>query len=270
MSRFGGKVVIVTGGAAGMGAATARIFARDGAAVVIADLRDEEGAGHIEAIRATGGEATYQRCDVTRDEEMARLVQSAVARYGRLDILFNNAGIARDGTVTTQTEADWDAVIGVDLKGVWLGMKHAIPEMRRGGGGAIVNNSSFAGLRGSSRMAAYGAAKAGVINLTLSAAAECGPWNIRVNCICPGSIRTDLPAHSFGLSAAENDAWWEGAASRIPMGRVGTPEELANVVTFLCSDEASYLSGVILPVDAGMSASNAPRAAPATAPGSAR
>lgn len=259
MTRFDGNVAIITGAATGMGAATARMFAREGAHVVVADVNDEAGEATVDAIRSAGGEAVYARTDVSRDGDAERMVAAAVERFGRLDFLFNNAGIARAGTVTTQTEGDWDAVLAVDLKGVWLGMKHAIPAMRRHGGGAIVNNASYAGLRGSVRMAAYGAAKAGVINLTRSAAAECGPWNVRVNCICPGSIRTDLPAHSFGLSPEENDAWWERATPRIPLGRVGDPEEIARVVLFLCSAEASYLTGVILPVDAGMTAADRPR-----------
>jgi NAD(P)-dependent dehydrogenase (short-subunit alcohol dehydrogenase family) len=259
VARFEGSVAIVTGGATGMGATTARVFAGEGARVVVADVNDEPGEATAAAIRSAGGEAVYAHTDVSSEGDVERMVAVTEERFGRLDFLFNNAGIARAGTITTQSEADWDAVLAIDLKGVWLGMKHAIPAMCRSGGGAIVNNASYAGLRGSVRMAAYGAAKAGVINLTRSAAAECGPWNVRVNCICPGSIRTELPAHTFGLTPEENDAWWERAQARIPLGRVGDPEEIARVVLFLCSKEASYLTGVILPVDAGMTAAYRPR-----------
>lgn len=259
MATFAGKVAIITGAASGIGEATALLFAEEGASVLLADVQDERGEAVAERIRAAGGQAAYIRCDVAVAEDTAGMVRAAVERYGRLDILFNNAGIGRGGAITELSEADWDLVIDVDLKSVYLGCKYAIPEMQRTGGGSIVNTASVAGLRGNARLHPYNAAKAGVVNLTRSVAAEAAQFGIRVNCVCPGIIRTPIWNQVMTLPEEQQDAVFGMMGSRVLLGRAGTPEEIARTVRFLCSDDASYITGHALVVDGGMMAADPPR-----------
>jgi NAD(P)-dependent dehydrogenase (short-subunit alcohol dehydrogenase family) len=244
--EFHGKVALITGGGSGIGRATALAFARAGARVVVADVRPEGGEETAALIRAAGGEAIVVRADVALAAEVEAMVAATVAAYGRLDIAFNNAGVASGGAFTADcAEEAFDRVIAVNLKGVWLCMKHEIAQMLRQGGGAIVNTSSVAGLVGFRGRGDYVAAKHAVIGLTRTAALEYAPQGIRVNAVCPGYVMTPLiegvlrrePEHMARMVAAE------------PVGRLGQPEEIAAAVLWLCSDAASFVTGHPLVVD---------------------
>lgn len=245
---FSGRVVIVTGGASGQGKAAAEIFGRRGASVVVADI---DAAGAKAVADRIGGMAV--RVDVSREADLRDLVGQTCARFGGLDVLFNNAGIGFSATsrhtmasiVDTPEEA-WDAILAINLKGAAMACKHAIPRMVERGGGAIVNNASINGIAGVLGADAYTAAKGGLVALTRALAVEWGPKNIRTNCICPGPIDTPMISSLLGT-----EAFRTAMTSMIPQGRVGTAEEVARVAVFLCSNEASYLNGVILPVDGG-------------------
>lgn len=255
MGRIDGKVALVTGAASGIGEATAELFAREGARVVVADLQDELGRQVVERIRNDGGTAHYIHCDVAVAEDVGGMVRAAVDTYGRLDILFNNAGLARGGTVTELSEDDWDLTIDVDLKSVYLGCRFAIPEMRKAGGGSIISTASIAGLRGSPRLTAYSAAKAAVINLTKSIAAEAGNDGIRVNCICPGIIVTPI-WRQIGIADEQQQERWQMMGQRVLLKRVGMPEDVAKGALFLASDDAAYVTGHALVIDGGLTAAD--------------
>ncbi len=259
MGRLDGKVALITGAASGIGEATAELFAREGARVMVADVQDELGRAVVERMRGAGGEAEYIHCDVSVGEDVAGMVRTTIERLGRLDVLYNNAGLARSGSITEIGEADWDLVIDVDLKSVYLGCKYAIPAMQQTGGGAIVSTASVAGLRGSPRLHAYSAAKAGVINLTRSIAGEVGHLNIRVNCICPGIIVTPIWRQIGIVAEPEQQAMWQAMSERVLLRRVGTPEDVAKAALFLVSDDASYITGQALVVDGGLTAADVPR-----------
>lgn len=245
-----GKVALVTGGASGIGRATAIAMAREGARVVVADVAEAGGAETVQRIVAAGGQALFQRADVADAADVDALVRRAVEAYGRLDCAFNNAGI--EGAVTAPHEYPddvFDRVIAVNLKGVWLCLKAEVRQMLAQGGGAIVNTASAAGLVGAPTISAYDASKHGVVGLTKSFALAYARQGIRVNAVCPGIIRTPMVERSF-LARDPN------AAARLeasePVGRMGTPEEVAEAVVWLCSDAASFVTGVALPVDGGM------------------
>ncbi len=246
---FAGKVALVTGGNSGIGRATAVAFAAAGAAVVIAARRVEEGEATVAEIRAAGGQALFVRTDVAVGAEVEALVARTVAEYGRLDCAFNNAGISGGGLLHEVTEADWDRMIAVNLKGVWLCLKYEIIQMLKQGGGAIVNDSSVAGLIGYGRSTHYAASKHGVIGLTKSAALQYAKRGIRINAVCPGMIKTPMIDRAIANPGVE--AWF---LTRLPLGRAGQPEEVARAVTWLCSDEASFVSGVAFPVDGATAA----------------
>ncbi|HSW39945.1 MAG TPA: SDR family oxidoreductase [Acidobacteriota bacterium] len=247
--EFKGKVVLVTGGAYGIGRAAAIGFARKGAKVSIADLDVGRGEETLARIREAGGEAIFIKADVSAEADVASLVEKTVATYGKLDCAFNNAGIHKDFVSTVVfTEPEWNEMIDVNLKSVWLCMKHEIPHMLKQGKGAIVNTSSAAGLVGAPSNPAYPASKHGVVGLTKSTALEFARKGIRVNCVCPGPTRTGM---NEALTAT-NPEMVKAMDARVPMGRIGEPEEVAAAAIWLCSDEASYITGHSLPVDGGI------------------
>lgn len=253
--RLAGKVAIVTGGAMGIGEASATLFAREGAKVVIAD-RSERGNEVVAAIRQAGGEAIFVPTDVTQEADVQRVVQQAVATYGRLDVMFNNAGIGDAASVVDTTVELFQRITSVNLLGVLLGCRFAIPEMIKGGGGSIINTASVQGLLGFPGFAAYAASKAGVIGLTRQVAAEYARQQIRCNAICPGTIRT--PMLDYVLERAEDpEGLLKSWAAIHPIGRFGLPGDIANAALFLASDESSFMTGQILVMDGGMTASGA-------------
>ena len=246
MQRMNGRVAIVTGGAKGMGAATCRLFAQEGASVVIADTAEEEGRALAAEL---GDQAFFQRLDVTNGEEWQRLVATVLARQGRIDALVNNAGIVSFADIEHVSEADFDRVYAVNVKGAFLGIKHVGGAMKAVGRGAIVNISSIDGLRGASGVAAYVASKWALRGLTKAAALEYGHHGVRVNSVHPGGVDTTM-GNPVGLTGAAKNSGYE----RVPLQRIGEPGEIAAASLFLCSDEASYICGAELAVDGGWSA----------------
>ncbi|MCJ1886108.1 SDR family oxidoreductase [Pseudomonas sp. LA21] len=246
-----GQVALVTGAGNGIGRATAQAFAQEGVKVVVSDVDAKGGEATVELIRAAGGEATFIRCDVTRDAEVKALVEGTVAAYGRLDYAFNNAGIEIEkGRLAEGEESEFDAIMGVNVKGVWLCMKHQIPVMLAQGGGAIVNTASVAGLGAAPKMSIYAASKHAVIGLTKSAAIEYAKKKVRINAVCPAVIDTDMFRRAYEADPKKA----EFAAAMHPVGRVGRVEEIASAVLYLCSDNAGFTTGIALPVDGGATA----------------
>jgi len=247
--RFQDKVIIITGGNSGMGRATALLFAEQGANVVIAARREDEGQLVVDEIKEKGGEAIFVSTDVSIASDVRNMVDTAVASYGGLDYAFNNAGVGGQNIPTADyPEDDFDLHLAVNLKGVWLSMKYEIPEILKRGGGAIVNNTSVAGLGGGSIPGSgYLGSKHGAVGITKCAAAEYASKGIRINAICPGVIETPMADESFN-----EPEMYKMVADKHPIGRVGKSEEVASTVAFLCSDEASFITGVPLPVDGGM------------------
>ncbi|MGD8398090.1 MAG: SDR family oxidoreductase [Anaerolineae bacterium] len=244
------RIAIITGGASGIGRATARLFAREGAAVAVVDL-DEAGARAVaEEIAGGGGTAVAIGGDVSRAADCRRAVERTVEILGGLDIVFNNAGIIRRADVLDTTEAEWDRVMAVNVKSIFLMCKYAVPVMAARGGGAIVNTGSGWGLVGGRAAVSYCASKAAVVNMTRAMALDHGLQGIRVNCVCPGDTATGmLRSEAQQLGAAE-DAFLAEAADR-PLGRVGIPDEIARAVLYLASDAASFVTGTTLVVDGG-------------------
>jgi NAD(P)-dependent dehydrogenase (short-subunit alcohol dehydrogenase family) len=249
--RLAAKVAIVTGAASGIGRATAMLFAREGARVVLADVDEERGREVAETIRATGSEATFVRTDVSREADVAAMVATAGQTYGRLDTIFNNAGIEQPVTPSHEvSEALFDRVISVNLKGTFLGCKHAIPALLRAGGGTIVNNSSVSAFANVAGNVSYAASKGAVMSLTRVLAIELAPKNIRVNAICPGVIATSMNQRNLEL-AQDRDAVRQRWMAVTPLGRMGTPEEVAETVLYLASDQSSFTTGIGLLIDGG-------------------
>jgi NAD(P)-dependent dehydrogenase (short-subunit alcohol dehydrogenase family) len=248
-SEYQNKVVIVTGGAYGIGRAAAMGFAQRGAKVAIADVDVKRGEETLRRIKDAGGDAFFVKTDVSSEADVKALVEKTVETYGKLDCAFNNAGIHKVfASMADFTAADWEEMINVNLKSVWLCMKYEIPQMLKQGKGAIVNTSSAAGLVGAPSNPAYPASKHGVVGITKSTALEFARKGIRVNCVCPGPIRTGM---NESLVAA-NPEMVKAMDQKVPMGRIGEPEEVAAAAMFLCSDEASYITGAALPVDGGI------------------
>lgn len=248
---FSGRVALVTGAGAGIGRATALAFAAEGLQVVVSDIDAQGGEATVQAIRATGGEASFVRCDVTRDSDVAALVASTLETYGRLDYAFNNAGIEiEQHKLAEGSEAEFDAIMGVNVKGVWLCMKHQLPALLAQGGGAIVNTASVAGLGAAPKMSIYSASKHAVVGLTKSAAIEYAKKGIRVNAVCPAVIDTDMFRRAYEADPRKA----EFAAAMHPVGRVGKVEEIAAAVLYLCCDQAGFTTGHTLTVDGGATA----------------
>jgi NAD(P)-dependent dehydrogenase (short-subunit alcohol dehydrogenase family) len=244
------RVALITGAGSGIGRASAVLFAQEGAKVVVADFVRQSGLETVAMIKKNGGEAVFVEADVSKVMDAERMVNTAVETYGKLDILFNNAGINLEKTVTETSEEEWDRVLNINLKGVFLCSKYAIPEMIRNGGGVIINTASIRGLVGQYHESAYCASKGGIVLLTKAMAIDYGPSNIRVNCICPGVIET--PMHlAFLATLADPKREEQEMLKKIPLGRMGQPEDVAKVALFLASDESAYLTGLTIPVDGG-------------------
>ena len=251
MSDMKGKIALVTGAATGIGRATAIEFARNGAAVVVSDVNTAEGLKTANLIENEGGEATFVECDVSASADVEALISQVLKMHGRLDAAHNNAGVegARVPLVDL-TEDQWDEVMAVNLKGVWMCMKHEIPQMLEQGGGAIVNTSSVAGLMGMKGSTAYATAKHGVIGLTKTAALEYADRGVRVNAVCPGAVRTPMTERLMGNDPEREEMYM----SIQPIGRFGTTAEIANMVVWLCLDAASLVTGTAIPIDGGVMA----------------
>jgi NAD(P)-dependent dehydrogenase (short-subunit alcohol dehydrogenase family) len=243
-----GRVAFVTGAGSGIGRATALAFAREGANVVVADVSEQNIRDTARLIGELGGRALAVTCDVTRAEEVKAALDKTIETFGRLDFAFNNAGVEqRMAPAAELEEAEWDRIVNTDLRGVFLCMKHEIPLLLKQGGGAIVNTSSGAGVKGFKGQAAYVAAKHGVVGLTKAAALDYAPQNIRINAVCPGIIDTSMMGRFTGGTAEGR----ETVIAQEPVGRMGQPEEIANAVLWLCSDAASFVVGHAMVVDGG-------------------
>jgi meso-butanediol dehydrogenase / (S,S)-butanediol dehydrogenase / diacetyl reductase len=251
--KLAGKIALVTGAGSGIGQAIAVLFAAEGARVGVADFSEAGGAATVDQIRRAGGEAEFYQVDVAKSTDVQRMVAGVVQRWGRLDILCNNAGIGVAATVVDTAEEDWDRTLAVDLKGVFLGCKYAIPSMIERGGGVIVNTSSVAGQVGVPNRAAYCAAKAGVVGLTKSIAVDFVGRNIRINAICPGTV--DSPWIQKILSAQTDPVGErQRMVERQPMGRMGEPAEIARAALYLACDDSAFVTGTALIIDGGLMA----------------
>lgn len=245
---FKEKVALITGGSSGIGRAASLAFARQGARVAVADREPTGAVETARMIEEAGGSAAVFEVDVTKADDVASLIDTVVQTWGRLDCAFNNAGVGGEVAKTADyLEEEWDRIIDINLKGVWLCMKYEIPVMEKQGGGAIVNTASIYGLAGAAEYIAYNAAKHGVVGITKTAALEYAPDGIRINAVCPGYIRT--PMTLPGIEA--NPELGRRMVSQTPMGRLGRPEEIAEAVVWLCSDAASFVTGHTMTADGG-------------------
>ena len=250
--RFQDKVVVVTGAGSGIGKATALAFGREGAKVVATDLNATSAQAVADQIRGAGGQAESLQVDVSVAADVERMVTTTVERLGRLDVLMNNAGIFFQVPLAQVPEDQWDRLISINLKGVYLGCKYALPQMIRQGKGAIVNTASIAGLRGFAGYSTYGASKGGVVQLTKAFALEVARVGIRVNCVCPGIIETAMMDQGVAEMGLDRSMFVQLAGAAHPMGRIGRPEEVAAAILFLASDDASFITGIALSVDGGL------------------
>lgn len=243
------KVALITGGTRGIGLATAKLFTEEGARVALAGRNEQDGKAAALQVQ----NSVFVRCDVKRADDCRRAVQETIRTFGKLDILFNNAGVIyRDRPVEATTEEEWDDTMETNVKGTFLMSKFAIPHLRRNGG-VIVNTASYAALVGFPGAAAYCASKAAIVNLTRTMALDHARENIRVNCICPGSVDTDM-IHAAWRTYGDVEEAARVWAAKHPMGRIATPQEIARVVLFLASEDASFITGAAVPVDGGITA----------------
>ena len=252
MTRLAGKVALITGGGTGIGRGIALAFAREGAKVAIAGRRVEKLKAVVTEIQACGGEALAVPCDVSRAAEVAAAIHEVTTKHGKLNVLVNNAGVLSVSTIEEIAEDEWDRLIDANLKGPFLMCRAALPEFRKAGGGSIVNVSSVLGLVAMKKRAAYCASKGGVTLLTKAIAIDHGHENIRANCICPSIVETDLVGELFNTPDGEKVK--RDRLATIPLGRFGKPADIAELAVFLASDESSWLTGVAIPVDGGLTA----------------
>src|SRR5215470_16632392 len=248
--RLQNKTALITGAGSGIGRATALLFAREGAAVGIADVNEEAGRATVASIKDAGGRGFFEHTDVTLAQACKRAVERTIREFGRIDILFNNAGIIRRATVLDLSEADWDRVINVNVKSMYLMCREAIPHMLNAGGGSIINMASGWGLAGGPKAAAYCASKGAVVLMTKALAVDHGRQNIRVNCLCPGDTDTGMlrnEAQQLGVPETE----FLADSGRRPLGRMGTPEDIARAALYLASEASSFVTGAALVVDGG-------------------
>ncbi len=248
--RLHDKVALITGGTSGIGEATAALFAQEGARVAITGRNQERGQKVVAAIEQAGGKAIFLECDVRSADRCRRAVEQTIAAFGRLDVLFNNAGVYYPHTALDCSEDEWDLQMDINLKGAFLMSKFALPTMIAQGSGVIINNSSGWGLVGGDAAVAYCASKGGLVLLTKAMAIDHGQQGIRVNCICPGDVDTPMLPEDARMRGLKWEKYLAGAANR-PMGRIGTPEEIAKAVLFLASDDSSFMTGAALVVDGG-------------------
>ena len=243
------KVAIITGASSGIGRATAIALAKDGVRVVIAARRANESKETLQLVKEAGGDGIFIKTDVAREDEVKKLVEFTVEKYGKLDYAFNNAGIEEMHTsFVDQTSAVFDNIMNINVKGIWLSMKYEIPQMLKNGGGSIVNTSSVAGVIGFAQMPIYSASKHAVLGLTKSSALEYAKSGIRINAVAPGGVETDMYERTVG----DNKQVFQTIIAMHPIGRVGKPEEIANAVVWLLSDKASFVTGHTLLVDGGL------------------
>jgi NAD(P)-dependent dehydrogenase (short-subunit alcohol dehydrogenase family) len=253
MTRLESRVAIITGGASGMGQTAARVFCREGARVVLADVNAEGGEAAAQELRAGGGDVRFIKTDLTVESEVAALVEQTVATHGRLDVLFSNAGVKNSlGAADTISEADWDWVLNTNLKATFFCVKHAAPTMISQSGGSIIVNASVAGFFAMPNQPAYNASKAAEIQFARSVAADYGRYNVRCNVICPGPIGGPFAAKFIFADAERAREAGQGVGQIVPLGRMGASEEVASVALFLASDESSYVNGATISIDGGM------------------